>query len=225
MPATVLSSVWACDEDIAVAAGVDWPFIAAPDQVLARGIDGVFASGSPWVLTSASVDFNAYGVAPGNVIALNGPNTAFPQPEFLIVDAVAPGQVTLRRKSMNSGVGQPPGVGGVTGIKFVASTVYADIERASYELNRQFYVDDKVIGRKSGDLYDRRELREACTQLVLARNYWRAARAAGADSDSFVAKAKQAHKEFESLVLRMQVTFLNNYPGNDVNRRQTKLVR
>lgn len=222
----LLSTVWCTDEDVAVVCGPDYPEICPRDCKLAQGKDGAFLGTDRWTLTSPTNDFQALGVAPGSVVQLLGPSSAFVSPEMLVVSAVGPNSATLRRKYAAPGVGMPPSpAGGTTGVSFLIATFYPEIERASYELDREFQIDDLVNGRKSADLYDPRELREACTQLVLWRSYQKAARQAGDSADSYMAKARQARAEYDAVVARTLVHFRNNYPGNDETYRTCKLVR
>ena len=58
----LLTTVYATDENIAIRAGGDFAPLCPDWQKLASGSDGVFTAGSPWVLNSPSVDFEAAGV-------------------------------------------------------------------------------------------------------------------------------------------------------------------
>src|SRR5262245_5648288 len=132
LPAQTLP-VYATDEDIAVRAGGDFILLAPPWQQMAAGTDGVFASGAPWVLTSASVDFQANGVQPNQVVLLSAPRTSFPGGgRLLAIDSVASGAITLRRLHKELNVGQPPApAAGLTSVAFSVTTLDPQIEEAS----------------------------------------------------------------------------------------------
>ncbi len=61
---------YATDEDIALRASADFSLLCPRDQKVAAGSDGAFSTSDPWTLTSASADFNALGVAAGQVVQL-----------------------------------------------------------------------------------------------------------------------------------------------------------
>ena len=83
-----LATVYATDEHIAVRATGDFTVLCPDWQRVAAGVDGVFAADAPWTLTSASVDFEAAGVASGHVISLTAPKATFKgSGELLAVDA------------------------------------------------------------------------------------------------------------------------------------------
>ena len=82
--------VYCSDEDILVHAGGDFATLCPPWQQMAQGTDGAFAPGSPWVLTSASVNFAANGVSPNQVVWLTAPRSQYPGGgHFLAIDSVA----------------------------------------------------------------------------------------------------------------------------------------
>jgi hypothetical protein len=82
--------VYATDEDIALRASTDFTALCPRDQVLAAGTDGVFAASDPWTLTSTSVDFAAFGLAPGLLARLTKPTSAFcANGELFAIQAVA----------------------------------------------------------------------------------------------------------------------------------------
>ena len=204
---TTLTTVYATDEDIAVRAPADFPILCPRDQKLAWGADGAISPNSPWTLTSSTVDFSARGLAPGNVVQLLKPVANFRPPgDALVVASVAPFAVTLRRKGLATGAGQPPGSGAVlTGVEFTANTLGPQIERASYDLNRRFGIDDLVAGRRAADLYDPREIREATVLSVLYRQYVAMSRETGEQQDAFAAKAALLKAELDDLLDRLVV--------------------
>lgn len=204
---TTLTTVYATDEDIALRIAADFPILCPRDQKLAAGSDGVFSASDPWTLLSPSVDFSACGLKPGHVVQLTKPIANFKPPgEALVVVSVAPGAVTLRRKGQSARAGQPPGpVTGLTGVEFAITTLGPQIERASYDLNRRYGIDDLVAGRRASDLYDPREVCEAAVLTVLARQYLAMSRETGDQRDPFAAKAGLAREELDDLLDRVVV--------------------
>src|SRR5437879_2578332 len=119
------SPVFCTDEDILVRAGGDWATLCPPWQSMAAGTDGAFANNAPWVLTSASVNFQTHGVAPNQVVWLTAPKANYPGGgQFLAIDSVLAGAITLRRPHKDLNVGQPPSpTAGLTGVAFAISTL------------------------------------------------------------------------------------------------------
>jgi len=199
----------ATDEDIAVRASGDFAALCPKDQTLAAGTDGVFNPGDPWTLRSASVDFHGFGLAPGQMARLAKPSTCFgANGELFAIAAVGPGSITLRRKGQAAGIGQPPGpAAGLTGVEFSARTLGPQIARASYDLDLRFGIDDLVVGRRSVDLYDPVELREAVVLTVLYRQYQDQSRqfASGSErpDDWYAAKARIIKEELDDLLDRL----------------------
>ena len=204
---------YANDEDVALRASTDFSALCPRDQVLAAGSDGAFTAHDPWTLTSATVDFAAFGLAPGLLARLTKPTSAFgPGGELFAIYAVSPGEITLRRKGQPAGVGQPPSsAGGLAGVEFVVRTLGPQIALASYDLNRRFGIDDFVAGRRSVDLYDPHQLREAVVLTVLAHQYLdqsrqfagRIADASETPGDVYAAKAKIARAELDEVLDRL----------------------
>jgi hypothetical protein len=138
---TAVPVVFCTDEDIAVRAADDYVTLCPASNELAVGADGVISSGTPWTLSSGTVDFEANGVFSQGVIELKGgvaPGSTKPifggSGRLFAVDSVLGGTATLRRPGLLSGMGQPPGSGGVTGITFKVATYVPQIELASYDL-------------------------------------------------------------------------------------------
>jgi hypothetical protein len=203
---TTLTTVYATDEDLAIRAAADFPILCSKDQKLAAGSDGAFGPTDPWTLTSDTVDFAAAGLGPGQVVQLLGPVSSFRPPgELLVVVSVGPGGVTLRRKGQAPGVGQPPGLGSLAGVEFLVATLGPQIERASYDLNRRYGIDDLIAGRRSSELYDPREVNEATVLTVLYRQYLSMSRAADETRDTFAAKAVAFKGELDELLARVVV--------------------
>lgn len=193
------SECYCTDEDLYVAAPGDFAQLAPASQVIARGADGVTTLGA-WTLTSTAVNFQTQGVALGHVVQLTGPANVYKSPDLLVVQSVSTTTATLRRAGLTAGIGQTPPT--ATAVVFVVSTLYPQIERASYDLNRRLGIDANVGGRGYSDLYDPRELQGATVALVLSRQYRDMARHAG-NSDDFTAKAKSHMADFERIVLRI----------------------
>ena len=103
--------------------------------------------------------------------------------------------MTLRRLGLNSGTGQPPvPASDLTGIEFLVTTLDPQTEEASFDLNRRLSIDPLVTGRTPADLYDLRDLRQACVLTVLARRY--AAEVRGNQGD-FALKLAEIKQELE----------------------------
>ena len=209
------ATAYASDEDLAIRAAADFVQLCPADQCVARGVDGAFSAQSPWTLSSATVDFDAFGVAPGMLAVVTLPRGASGSfDEQLVVGSVAPGAITLRRKGQAAGVGQPPGLGGATGRKFAVLSMLPQLIRASYDLNRRFGVDDLVLGRRKADLYDAAELVHATALTVLAWQYpAQAGDARDGKDDGFRGKGRLAGKELDDLLARVALHWLPTDPG------------
>jgi hypothetical protein len=199
--------VYATDEDIAVRAGGDFAILCPPWQQMAAGTDGVFAPGAPWVLTSASVDFQANGVAPNQVVWLTAPKSQYPGGgQLLAIDSVAGPAIVLRRLHQDLSVGQPPApTAGLSGVAFAINTLGPQIEEASYDLKRRFAIDDTTGGdqnRSSAWMYDLRELRLATVLTVLLDRYTQEART---DRGDFDRKAQRIRQQLSDVLDRVQV--------------------
>lgn len=170
---TPITTAYATDEDIAVRFPSDYALLCPRGQLLASGLDGSFSASSRWTLQSASVDFAANGLTPGMVVQLLGPTAALGAGgDVLVVDSASPGGLVLRRGGLAVGQGQPPApAAGLTGVEFVVTTLAPQIQVASTELNRRFGIDDQVPGRRSLDLADARELRDATVLTAVLGRY------------------------------------------------------
>lgn len=147
-------------------------------QLLASGTDGSFAADAQWVLTSASCDFQAQGVAAQNVIILKAPRASFPGQSMLYaVDSVAGNSVTLRIIGQSLNVGQPPSPSaGMSGVAFSIPTLGPQIDEATYRLKQMFAIDEEIFYRSSDWLYQGAEdiyrvFRDATVFSVLADAY------------------------------------------------------
>ena len=205
--------VYATDEDVALRASTDFSALCPRDQLLASGSDGAFATSDPWTLTSTTVDFAAFGLVPGQLARLAKPTTAFgPNGELFAIQAVAGGAITLRRKGQAAGVGQPPAPqAGLTNVEFTVRTLGPQIQLACYDLDRRFGIDDAVAGRRSLDLHDPHQLREAVVLTVLYKQYLdqsrqfagRIADQSETPGDVYAAKARIARAELDELLDRL----------------------
>lgn len=222
LPAT---AVYCTEEDVALEAPGDFARIVPADQVLASGNDGALAAGS-WDLTSAGVaDWLARGLTPGMAVVLRKTTGLAPPEQVLIADLVGTDALTLRRKAQGSGVGQPPGgAAAVAGITFAAVTLFPQIERASYDLNREFGIDELIVNRRYADLYDPREVRQACVWGVLARLYEYQNRQGG-PGDEWAAKAARAREIYRQYEARTLVHFRDALAGQDQSSRQMRITR
>jgi hypothetical protein len=230
---TPLTTVYATDEDIATFAAADFAILCPKDQKLAAGTDGGFGPTDPWTLTSDSVDFSACGLEPGQVVQLTKPVTLFKPPgELLVIDSLSATSngITLRRKGQPSGVGQPPGGQGVTvGVEFLIATLGPQIERASYDLNRRYGIDDLIAGRQPSSLYDPLEVNEVTVLTVLQWQYLAMSREAGEHRDTFAAKAQLVRDELDELLARVVVHWNPAGPAGTMDslttRFSTRLTR
>jgi hypothetical protein len=201
--------VYATDEDIALRASSDFLALCPRDQLLASGADGVFAPTGLWMLTSTSVDFAAYGLMPGQVVRLTKPASAFgSNGELFAIQAVATGAITLRRKGELPGIGQPPSPAtGLSHVEFAVRSLGPQIQLASYDIDRRFGIDDAIAGRRSLDLYDPYQLREAVVLTVLYKQYLDQGRqfagSSPAPDDVYSAKSRIAKADLDEVLDRL----------------------
>jgi hypothetical protein len=199
--------VYCSDEDILVHGGCDFALLCPAWQQMAAGSDGVFASGAPWVLTSASVDFQANGVNPNQVVWLTGPKTQYPGAGiFLAIDSASGNSITLRRPYKDLNVGMPPApTAGLTGVTFAINTLDPQIEEASYDLKQRFAIDDNpLVGeyRSSTWIYDLQVLRVATVYSVLLERYTQETRTERGDFEKKVVRFRQ---KLDDALARVQV--------------------
>jgi hypothetical protein len=140
---------------------------------MAIGTDGVFSSGTPWVLHSTAVNFGSNGVQPNQVVCLTGPKSQFPGGgDLLAIDSVSGTSLTLRRPHKDLNIGQPPGpAAGLTGVSFSITTFDPQTEEASFDIKRRFGIDENITFRDSTWVYDLRDLRMATVLTVLYDRY------------------------------------------------------
>ena len=196
--------VYATDEDIAVRAAGDFVTLCPQWQQMAYGADGVFTGGSPWVLSSASVNFGSNGVQPNQVVQLTAPKTQYPGGgQLLAIDSVSGSSITLRRLHKDVGVGQPPApAAGLTSVAFVVNTLDPQTEDASFDLKRRFGIDELIVERTSSWIYDLRDLRMATVLQVLSDRYIAEARG---DRGDFARKINIIRSQLHDVLDRIQV--------------------
>jgi hypothetical protein len=228
MSTATLPTPYATDEDIALRASADFTLLCPRDQKVASGSDGAFSASAPWTLTSATVDFQALGVAAGQVVHLRSPGTGQPAGEDLVVVATAPGAVTLRRKGEPAEVGMPPGAAGLSGVKFSILTLGPQIALASADVNRRFGIANGLYpGHSASELADPTELRDAVVLTILYRQYLTASREA-APSEEFAAKAQAAKGDLDDLLARLSLHWNRangEDPGTPTTRFSTRMSR
>jgi len=220
------------DEDVALRAGADLPVLLPADQAYAAGNDGVFASGTRWLLASVSAAFSTQGVAAGMIASLSLPvrGQIVPDQTF-IVDSVAVGGATLRRKGLASGAGQPPApVGGATAVPFTVSTFAPQILRASYDLDQRLGLTSSSV------LADPTQLTQACVLTVLWPLYEMAARRetpeakTSEDRDAshaqmLWAKSRSLKNELEELLGRLTIQLSTDPVGQTLNKFGMRVSR
>lgn len=189
---------YATDEYIAVKASGDWEVLTPDWQKLAEGSDGVIASGSPWVLNSSSVDFEAAGVKTGHVVRLKNRSYWKGSGDLLAVESADGGSLTMRRIGGNAvGVGHPPVIAGGSSIEFSICTLDPQTAEASRDLNRRFNIDLNVPCRAPSNLYEVTDLRDACILSVLVSRYSAETRAGTGD---FALKLAEYKEKLDSVM-------------------------
>jgi hypothetical protein len=196
--------VYATDEDIAVRAGGDFVTLCPAWQCMASGVDGSFASNG-WVLTSA-VNFTTNNVMPNQVVRLSGgtPKGSFPGGgQLLAIDSVSGNTIVLRRLHKDLNIGNPPApAGGLTAVTFTINTLDPQTEEASFDIKRQFAIDESDSSRSSTSLFDQRDLRLATVLTVLLDRYTAENRTEKGD---FSAKIKLIGVQLEVVTNRVQL--------------------
>jgi hypothetical protein len=221
---STVNIIYATDEDIALRASADYSILCPRDQKLAWGIDGAILASDPWTLTSGSVNFLANGLVPGQVVLLTRPTSAFRPPgELLVIATVTAGGLGLRRKGQAPGIGQPPGSStDLTGIEFSVYTLGPQIELASYDLNCRYGIDDFIFGRRSSDLYDPKEVRDATVLTVLHRQYLDMSKSSEGQLDMFATKARAVKDELDELLARVVVHWKPSNPIGETTSPTTR---
>ena len=221
-----LANVYATDEDIAVRAPGDYAELVPKDSLVAQGIDGSFDAAFPWILNS-TLNFTRQGVKSGMVVHLEtaeGPFRA--SGAFFAVDTPSGQSCSLRRIGLLSGIGQPPYPGPCEAITFTIRTFSPQLENASYELNQSFRINpaDSVWRYDTpANLYDQRQLRDACVLKVLIQQYTSEARSKDSDWSAKAALARiDQDALMEKLILRWGPFGQAEGPSSRMN---LKLVR
>lgn len=218
-------TVYCLDEDIAAAAPTDFAALCPTWQVKAAGTDGVMDSATPWELTSASVDFEALGVAANDVIVLTKPRAAFPTPigELYAIDSVSGSTAVLRRVGGYLNEGQPPGnASGLIGVEFRVPTFRPQIDIATEDANRLFGIDPSIPGKTPSEVYSLREFRQFTVLHVLVWAYTSGNKAAQGDYDI---KLRLRVAEKNDLLARMVVKWGPYGDSAPPNRRNLRLSR
>ncbi len=198
------SPVYATDEDILVNASGDYVTLAPSWQVMAKGTDGYFSSGQPWVLNSSSVNFASQGVAPNQVVCLSAPKANYPGGgDLLAIDSVSANAITLRRPYKDLNIGNPPGPSaGLTGITFNIMTFDPQTAQATFDIKRRFGIDENITFRDSSWIYDLQDLRVAVVLSVLYDRYTAELRS---DRGDWVRKMGHIRNKRDEIIDRVQV--------------------
>ena len=140
-------------------------------QKLAYGTDGAFITPDQWTLNSDTAAFDVAGIVAANVVWLEKPATSFRGGgELLAIDSLTSTSLGLRRLGLPAGAGYPPAtVAGLTAVQFTVLSLGPQIEEASFSLNRQYMIDPGVPGRTAANIYDLRDLRQACVLTVICQ--------------------------------------------------------
>lgn len=171
------------DEDIALAATSDYPRITPNAWRLAQGSDGT-ATGL--VFSSATVDFEAVGVAAGMVLVLTGETAALTS-DTLAIDAVDGKSLTLHRLGLGTGIGMGPTLrAGKTAFTFEVPSCHATIAEMTRRLVLRYTHADPAPAVT--------DLKCAAVEMVLCELYGSAHQLAGIGGqvgDNFRAKYLQ----------------------------------
>lgn len=221
----LLTTVWATDENVLTRAAMDFPLLVPPVQKHASGTDGVFGSGNLWLLTSATVDFNAYGIKAGQIVHLTVPKTTYQAPgQCWVIESVSASGITIRRPSQAASIGAPPSPsGGLTGITFAVLTVFPQIENTSYSINRTFGVDATVSYRDPTSIIDVRQLQEVTVLQTLGELYLQASRQ---PDDDFATKSRSYLSMAKNVLASINLLWdSTNTLANQTGRFNTRLTR
>lgn len=216
----LLPDVYATDEHVAIAAAGDFDVVAPDWQSLVRGDDGTFQTGDPWTLRSTLVDFEAVGLAPGDVVRLGKPLRG--SGLLYAVESTTGPTALLRLVGRPAGQGTPPPLAPGVYVAFDAPSLAPQIEEASFDLNQRFGISTIVAGRAPANLADARDLRRACVLSVLAQRYGDAAREARGD---FRAKFAALRDELSELLARLSIRWAPPAPSRTTTRFSTRLSR
>lgn len=213
-----LASVYCTDEDIAVICTADFSTLAPKDQIIAQGTDGVFLTSDLWTLNSATIDFNAQGLAVGNIVQLSGPAPFKGSGSKFAVACVNPNQVTLRRMGQQPASGQPPSpAAGLTGVSFLVTTFAPQIQYASYDINQQFGIDPNFAIIAPAQIYDVRMLQQITAMSVVVKAYRTDNRSKDGD---FAGKLAKYERELSDIQARCSIRW-NSVTG-DIPQPETR---
>lgn len=209
-----LDVVYATDEDMFVEGGDDYFVLVPKSSVLATGEDGVFESSDRWTLVSGGNDFEAQGVAAGQILRIKGPGPFFPSPRFLAVDSCSGDSAVLRVPGQEAGVGMPPGPElGCDGVQFDVFTFGPQIESVAFELNEQYNVDPRIVNRRPEDIYDRRVFRRLTCLMVYYRGYARAARGKDGYDEKIAFYRAEYENQLSAAIVRWGVSGVDQPPS------------
>lgn len=157
--------LYCTDEDIAIEASNDWPLLFA-EPILAIGRDGEIAQAEPWVLTSASNDFEGQGLAPGHLCYLRDLGDVLDglvpyRDQLLAVAAVDGHSITLRPIGSTGGGAPPALLGDLSAVRFQVSTARPRIVLATEAISQHL----DLVGLASP--VNAFGLRRACVHKVL----------------------------------------------------------
>lgn len=193
------------DEDLAIRAPSDYTILCPRDQRMVSSSDGFFTPSDPWTLNSPSVNFEAAGLSPGQIVLLTKPILLFQSPgETFAVEVVSGHSVTLRRKGQTTGIGQPPGPGiFCSNVEFNVSTLGPQISRVKSEMLKRFGIEDDYLLVPDVNDRDLSSLREAIVLEVLRNAYRNQSRETGSGVSLFSQKANQLTDELEEYLARI----------------------
>lgn len=227
LPDGTLQTIYCTDEHIAIRAPSDYTVLCPTANILAQGVDGVITASAKWKVYSRSVNFAAAGVTHGNVIVFTAPPSRFPGAgEQYAIDSVDNESATVRRIGQPAGVGFPPGVGSnLSGVAFTVQTYQPQIEAVSFYLNRCYAINPMIPARMPCQLYDLRDLRDACVLEVLCRRYLAEVNPSAASQALLKLKAFQ--EELELIRAGLHLRWKPNVYGETAtsNPFSTRLVR
>lgn len=208
------------DEDIRIEVGNDFFLVAPRDQRLAIGDDGTIPSASPWVLTSASINFENQQVPAGSIVRLSSKDRSsaankelYPSGESFAVDSVSGSTLTLRRVGLPSAIGDPAGNPTIdlVAVTFESVTLSPQIKTATDWIRRQIDFDS------AADLISDDDLRYLTVYRVLSRIYLSDAALSSSNRDIFLVKAKTYATQAETTLAELQSRRQSNYSTDSIS--------
>jgi hypothetical protein len=232
---TDYTGVYFCtDEDIYSEVQDDYFRLLPDSHLLALGTDGIIAAASPWALTSASNDFAAQLVQPGDVFRLGGSATGnVLSPAALAlgrmrggpnyqdgdagrafavdsVDAVDAHTVHLRIPGGVAGEGLPPVRADVSDIIFRCGTLRTQIQASSDRVRQDLDFD------AASDIISPVDIRIATVYHVLSARYRARASFYGQSKDDFSAKSAQYDAMYKQLRTDLYARRQSRYAVDDL---------